>query len=175
MVSVPCFRLQGFLFSSEERARPSWGHRALAETPSHPLSPMHGAPATVASLFLGCAKLVPLCTLALLAGVQPPHFHDTRKLVIQRTAQKDLSLPAYLKLFSHSFKWIHFISFIDLSQSEAFRSCVCVLILVCLQLLECTFQDSRNLVYFAIARPPHLSCNIFTPLGCQSKGLIHSL
>lgn len=53
---------------------------------------------------------------------------------------------------------------------------ICVLILVCLQLLDCNFQESRNIIYICYYQaPPQLSCHVCIPLGFQSMGLIYSL
>lgn len=58
-------------------------------------------------------KLFLLCSLDLSAGTQPPHFYAMLKLVIQSAARmssySSLVFPSYLKLSSHSVKWVfHF-------------------------------------------------------------------
>lgn len=68
--------LQGFLLLLEESAHPGWGTEPSGQPPPVLCPPVHGALATLASLFFGLAELVPLCTLSLLTGAQPPRSHD---------------------------------------------------------------------------------------------------
>ena len=125
------------------------------------------APAKLISWFLGYARLLPLNTLALLAGTRPPHFHDVFRLVIQSTAQmssaqKGLSLSPCVKLSSPLTEWTHCVSPMDLSQSETFWLVVCVLIPICLLRPGSELHESRNLFYFAIPRTPQLSCSLYS-------------
>ena len=111
-----------------------------------------------------------------MAGTRAPHFHDVFRFVIQSTAQmssaqKGFSLSPSVKLSSPPVEWIHCVSPMDSSQSETFWLVVCVLSPICLSRPESELHESRNLFYFAITRPPQLSCSVFIPLGwtCKSQ------